>query len=261
MTTVFGYSDPPRAPTESGMTDMELAMKHLIRPTVTLVSNITNIDIPLMQAIPKSYVSPLTDSNIVIFDYHGQNLLTGEATGYKSAKQAIMDLAIIKRFGIQVSDDQITINDRNGPELKKYLEDTDGMTLVKRFSIQSGIIGGGVDSQGHPILVMIGRCNTSGQPGFLHALLDMDTVVTNKGPDSEVEIIPYTDPADADADADADEADDAASTSSPEPEVDIATIYQDLRAIKHHCVMACAHLGQYVINKVRSLASYISRRS
>jgi hypothetical protein len=216
-------------------------IKHLVRPTITITSRL-----PLPKRIPKSYV---TGGKLTIFSYLGQNLLTGEATEYKSAKQAIMDLPIVKEYGIEITDDMITINDRNGPELKRFLEDDVGLTRVKSFSIQSGVIGGGLDSRGYPMLIIMGRCNNSGQPGVLYAIIGDQHVADDK-PDSETEIVPYREPVAAEPDAE----------TEPESEPDLTTIYNDLVTVGRDCVVACMHVGKYTINKGRGVARFITNK-
>lgn len=255
-----GYRDPPSFPMtfdNENLIECPEHIKHLVRPRITLTSR---LPLPKVQPIPKSYVK---GGKIKIFSYLGQDLLTGEATEYKSAKQALMDLPIVKQYGIEITDDMITINDRNGSDLKRYLEDDVGLTCVKRFSIQSGVIGGGLDSHGYPMLIIMGRCNNSGQPGFLHAIIGYQRVVDNKL-DSETEIVPYREP-EPEPESESESESEPESEPEPEPESepdepDLSTIYNDLVTVGRDCVVTCMHLGKYTINKVRGVTRFVTNK-
>lgn len=215
-----------------------------------------------LNPIPKNFVhgSMFNKSWVKIFDYHGQDLLKGTSLPYKNAKEAIQNLDYVKQTGLNITNDLITVNETNENELKMYLNDEIGLEVVKKFSVQSGIIGGGTDDSGKMWLLIMGRCNSVGQPGFLYGVYHQGPVPKYNLP-SETAIVEYRDPVDTSDEADENTTENIANTENTEEtpsteNADVATntkvtlsdIRDDVLAVAQWCVITCADTGRYVLD-------------
>lgn len=193
---------------------------------------------------------------ITIFDYHGQNLLDPLVkTSYTNAREALSDLAYVKETNFSVTNDLITVNATNEESLKSFLCDNLGLGLVKKYCIQTGLLGGGTDGYGNHWLIIMGQCNSTGQPGFLYYLKHGEKTSIAEALPSETQIVEYCDPPEVPSlseveveEVEEDEKHEEQEQEVEKEEVTLSVICDDIKNTVKCCIQTCAHTGQYVLD-------------